>query len=274
MLQIINELTNEEIPMDLSVFPDKTQLIHINNKFESRQNITIQWKYASDDELATLMFVTRHLQQIDGIKLKLVMPYIPNARFDRVNNPDEVFTLKYFAEFINNLHFNKVVVLDAHSNVSLALFNNLVVESPIPYIQKAIEASNPDILFMPDEGAHKRYASAFKNIPSTFGIKHRDWRSGNITKYEIAEPNMVKNANILIVDDICSQGGTFFFCGKALHEVGAKNVDLYITHCEENIKTGKLLDNNSPIRQIYTANPLYGINPYTIKLKAITQIKL
>lgn len=274
MLKIINEMTKQEIPIDFGVFPDKTQLIHIANNVEPRQNIAIYWKYAGDEELATLMFITRHLQQIEDIELKLVMPYIPNARFDRVNNPDEVFTLKYFAEFINNLHFNKVSVLDAHSNVSLALFDHLIIQSPTPYIQKAIDATQPDILFMPDEGAHKRYATAFKNIPSTFGIKHRDWRTGEIKNYEIAEPELVKNANVLIIDDICSKGGTFYFGAKALHEAGATNVDLYITHCEENIKTGKLLDDDSPIRKIYTADPLYGINPYTIKLKAIEHIKI
>lgn len=256
-IKIIDELTETEIPMETGLFPDKTRFIRVANMISTRAHIAINWKYEDDSELSTLLFVTRHLQQVPDIKLKLIMYYIPYARFDRVNNPDEVFTLKYFADFINSLKFDELVVLDAHSNVSLALFNRLSVLKPTNFIQKAIDQSKPTILFMPDEGAHKRYASAFPKLPSTFGIKHRDWRTGKITDYEIAEPNMVKNAKVLIVDDICSKGGTFYFAAKALKEAGAKNVDLYVTHCEENIKNGKLFEAESPINQIYTANPLY-----------------
>lgn len=44
---------------------------------------------------------------------------------DRVKNPDEVFTLKYFCEFINDLKFDVVYVNDPHSDVSMALLNNV-----------------------------------------------------------------------------------------------------------------------------------------------------
>ena len=42
------------------------------------------------------------------------MPYIPNARQDRVKGPEDVFTLKYFANVINALGFRTVTVLDPH----------------------------------------------------------------------------------------------------------------------------------------------------------------
>lgn len=243
-------------------FPDKTHIIRMNRKpikgeYDASAPVYVNWEYESDEELASLVFITRHLQEEGNKNIELIMPYIPNARFDRVNNPDEVFTLKYFAEIINNLHFTKVRVLDAHSNVSLALINNVIQTDVIYFIAKAIDAFKPDVLFMPDEGAHKRY-STLVDMPSTFGIKTRDWRTGDIKDYNLAEPDLVKGKRVLIIDDISSRGGTFYYAGQLLHQHGASNIGLYVSHCEETIKDGYVLNpDKSHIEQVYTADPLW-----------------
>lgn len=266
-IQLFTRQNNhEEIlnDIDFGHFPDHTQVIRalITSEMKLAQKAKIVWQYESDEEMATLYFLTKHLQS-RNIQVSLQLPYVPNARFDRVNNDDEVFTLKYFAEFINNLNFEHVLVLDVHSNVSLALLNR-VVQLPVgDLIEKAIRISRPDVLFMPDEGAHKRYTSlnnnVLKTMPSTFGIKHRDWRTGDILNYAVAEPDMVQNKKVLIIDDISSKGGTFYFAAQELLRVGATSVDLYITHSEETITQGKLLG-DSPISHIYVANPLFDIS--------------
>lgn len=88
----------------------------------------------------------------------LYMPYIPDARMDRVKHENELFTLKYFAQTINSLHFGKVEVLDPHSDVSAALFNKVHVESPNRMIEDAVKkiASNNLMMFYPD-GAYGRF---------------------------------------------------------------------------------------------------------------------
>ncbi len=67
--------------------------------------------------MAAILFLTKHLKNL-GYNVSLDMPYIPNARQDRVKGENDVFTLKYFAEFINSLDFDRVFVLDPRSNVS------------------------------------------------------------------------------------------------------------------------------------------------------------
>ena len=273
-------------------FPDNTQVLKIDPSqpigyfdLESigaqifpalNNNVTIEWDYESDEEMATLYFAVKHLRQDNpNIWIELEMPYIPNARMDRVNNKDEVFTLKYFADFINDLKFDQVLVLDAHSAVSLALINNVKQLDVSKYIESAIKKSKPDVIFMPDEGAHKRYSSMVKGKPSTFGIKHRDWATGDILSYDVAEPDMVKNAKVLIVDDISSRGGTFYFAAKALLKQGAKSVSLYITHCEKTILDGELLKDTSPFDKIYVANPLFKLNDLmNMELGAVDKFEL
>lgn len=271
----------EDVKMEINQFPDHTQNLRLPEEFyvnmknistdsshQSDNNILkIEWLYENDSELVSLFFLTKHLQE-QGNRIKLILPYIPNARMDRVNQDDEIFTLKYFTSIINSLNFEEVWVLDAHSSVSLALIDR-VKQIPVqPFIEKVIEQAKPELLFMPDEGAHKRYKT-FSNIPSTFGIKHRDWRTGNILRYEVSEPGFVKNKKVLIIDDISSKGGTFYHAASELLLAGAKEVNLYITHTEKTIEQGELLKEDSPIKHIYTANPLFSTNSFTTMLNKI-----
>ena len=81
--------------------------------------VNLVWQFENNEELVVVYFVVKHLREHGATNLILHMPYIPNARMDRVKNEDEVFTLKYFADFINSLQFDSVIVRDPHSSVSL-----------------------------------------------------------------------------------------------------------------------------------------------------------
>lgn len=148
----------------------------------------ISWKYDNDAECMHLLYLVKHLRAMGIDDLYLNMPYIPNARMDRVKNSDEVFTLKWFADFINSLNFRLVRVLDPHSNVATALINNVKVMDVKYYINQPIQfmvsqEMNP-LLCYPDEGAAKRYSEMIP-MEYVFCIKHRDWRTGKIERTEL-----------------------------------------------------------------------------------------
>ena len=119
-------------------FPDGTLLM--KEKAPTGKAV-IQWLFENNEELVALHFFVQHLREKGIEEIELQMPYIPNARQDRVKGEEDIFTLKYFAEVINSLGFDKIYVLDPHSSVSEALFDNLAVESPKRYIKKVIDAS-------------------------------------------------------------------------------------------------------------------------------------
>lgn len=221
----------------------------------------IIWNYENDEELIFLMFLKKYMDDNGYLDVELKIPYLPNARMDRVKDQSDVFTLKYFASFINFLQFNAITVLDPHSPVSAALIDNLFIEAPQNYIFHAMidltERRNIDnvVLFYPDEGAMKRYSDLIQ-APYAFGVKNRDWETGEIKSLNvIGDENLIKGRNILIIDDICSRGGTFYHSAKKLKELGAKHVFLYVTHCEDTIHKGELLKSDL-IEHIYTTNSL------------------
>ena len=247
---------NDEI-VEIGHFPDGATLMKQKPSFDVyHRGAEIDWFFENNEELITLIYLTKHLRTL-GIKdVFLNLPYIPNARQDRVKSAEDVFTLKYFADIINYLNFNGVQVLDAHSSVSEALIDRIIPCMPQNYIDMAISSCNPDMLFFPDEGAMKRYSSIAKK-EYAFGIKKRDWETGKIEGLDVAGCiDKIKDSKILIVDDICSRGGTFYHSAKKLKELGAKEIYLYVTHCENTILEGEVLTSGL-VERVYTTNSIF-----------------
>ena len=205
----------------------------------ARATVDIQWYYENDAEYFTIAAIREYYATKPCI---LYLPYLCHARMDRVKNPEDVFTLKTFAHFINSLNFERVYVWDAHSNVGPALIDRCHDVPAKNWIEEAIkEMSYPKdylCLFFPDEGAQKRYGGMFPDYKQAFGIKNRNWETGKIEGYMIVGEDNVKDNHILIIDDICSYGNTFVKAAEALHEAGANGIDLYVTHCEEAVVKG------------------------------------
>lgn len=61
---------------------------------------------------------------------------------------------------------------------------------------------------------------------------------------------------MLIIDDICSKGGTFYHSAKKLKELGANKIYLYVSHCENTIYAGELLKDNGLIEKIFTTDSI------------------
>lgn len=251
---------------DVSVnrFPDGTLLLKEKvsgaaNEGTTERKAVLTWLFENNEELVTLIYLAGHLRAQGITDLSLDMPYIPNARQDRVKTEEDVFTLKYFAQVINWLDFTSVTVLDPHSSVSEALIDRIRVKTPEVYVQKVIERiGGPQNLtmFYPDEGACKRYSGMFQ-LPYAFGIKNRDWATGEIKGLAVSGmTDCIRDRKILIMDDICSRGGTFYFSAGKLKELGAKEIYLYISHCENTILEGELLESGL-IEKVYTTNSIF-----------------
>ena len=252
-----------DIEIKVDNFPDGAPLFRLDPKIKNNQRITVTWLFDSMSELFTLQCITDFYK---GCNLFLEMPYIPNARMDRVKNLDEVFTLKSFAKVLNAMDFKAVIVDNAHSDVSRALIDN-IQDNGLQTIENFLKELPLDVetIMFPDAGACKRYSSlevVKQNYNIVIGQKNRDWRTGKILGLEIkGKPEAIKDKNILIIDDICSKGGTFKYSAIELKKLGAKNIYLYISHCENVIDIEALKE--AGITKVFTTNSIYrGTNDF------------
>ena len=248
-------------------FPDGTLNMKVSMPKYEPINV-IEWLYEDDAELFSLICLTKKVKDrwnTDTL-VRLYLPYIPHARMDRVHDADDVFTLKYFAETINSLGFDKVLVEDPHSNVATALIDRVQVTNlqfVLNDVLRRMCNRNEDEVYSekftvcyPDEGSMKRYSGMIEE-PYVFGVKRRDWKTGKIERLDIiGDPDLVRSKDILIIDDICSRGGTFYHTAKKLKELGANKIYLYVTHCENTVLEGNLLDGNL-IEKLFTESPIF-----------------
>lgn len=265
MIKINGEVVN------INKFPDGTPKINIDTDYIAEQEydggsyIDIDWLYESNDELFYLLLVKKHLERhFTDVNYTLYMPYIPNARMDRIKNDDEVFTLKYFCDFINSLNFSAVYVLDAHSDVSTALLNNCFKENLQEYIEAVITELPEDlVLYFPDAGAAKRYSDLFPELMYCYGEKNRDWKTGQILGLNVKTNGIdLTGKTILMIDDIISYGGSLFYSAKALKELGIGTIYAYVTHTENSIldtEKGTLIKSleDGTVEKLFTTNSIF-----------------
>ena len=233
-------ITLNNIKIDQDTFGDKTLKCKIPDVCFN-VGATLRWAYDDDRELFTLQCLVDYIRDMEpGLAIDLELPYIPNARQDRVVS-NRLFTLKTFCHIINKMNFRRVFVLDPHSNVSTALLDRVCVHY-FNNFQKEVDA-----IMFPDAGAEKKYTEAQiieEGKPILIGSKHRN-AEGRVTDFEIKNAELIQERQIesvLIKDDLCSFGGTHVAAAKALRKLGVKKVYLEISHCESNIFKGEVFD--------------------------------
>jgi ribose-phosphate pyrophosphokinase len=231
--------TNQIIEIDNNVYPDNVPIVQHPKyyvmgqarPFEGSLKSILVRPLTMTDLLAALFFVDAFKWR--GYDLPtLVLPSVPGARQDRLNNTgDFLFTAKSVANMINERQFRKVIVLDPHSEVIAGLINNCeVVHSDIAFhLSGYFYQPKYCAVVSPDAGAEKRagmFAKAMK-VPLIHAWKSRDVKDGKITGFG-HEP-FAPTDKVLIVDDICDGGGTFLGLGDKLAESNI-NADLFVTH--------------------------------------------
>ena len=226
--------------------------------------------FESNEDLFNLIVVKKwfddntHFQY--GKRSRLIIKYFPYCQMDREMD-SHLFSLKYVAQIINDLKFDEVIVWDPHSNVLPALLNRCRVYYPITtFLEAEVHCDDGlpwDLYFFPDNGAAKKYTEILDTKKYRFGNKKRNLDTGEIICYEvIADKADIEGKKILIVDDMVMGGRTFVEAAKALREMGAEQVDLYVTHLKPEARNFYNSKGNGLIDNIYSPDSLDMIDVF------------
>jgi ribose-phosphate pyrophosphokinase len=189
---------------------------------------------------------------------RLICPYLPYARQDKLISNNSSFALNTFLSVIaSKISFLKTY--DAHSDTG-----SEIIESTQPTdFHKSV--FNHDIACFPDKGAVTRYGTNFADrAPVIHCEKVRDQLTGNILGLNVMNNGVdIEGKTILIVDDICDGGMTFIKVAEVLHQFKPKQVDLAVSHGL--FTKGKQCLHDAGITNIYTTNSLLR-NPEGFKV--------
>lgn len=264
------------LPLDFGSFPNgETSVPGELPVFDLSTINRIDFRYENDGDLIRLMFLKRHLD-LGGYRSRLHVHYMPYSRMDR-SQDGSVFTLKYLAEFINGLGFERVVIAEPHSDVTMALIDRSTAIYPtvqlLPQVMAIIDF-NParDSLLFPDAGAEKRYCHQIKGVQYAIGQKRRDFESGKLLGLQIGGGFKGDCQKVIIVDDLCSRGGTFAAAAEQLRAIEIPEIYLLVTHCEPVVREGRFFDRKATrdghgeitkssglIDRVFTTNSIFNI---------------
>lgn len=278
------KLIFKELKLKTTVFPDKTKMFRIEKDEQEPIDIDtldLFYYYTSPDDFIDLKTVTDLLAQ-NRLKTTLFIAYMPNARMDRIKSPLESYSLKSFTQYLKTLKVENIFVFDPHSSATNNLLeqdtylgemisNDLLKNVLEAHVEKTFNNTNFYLAF-PDEGSQKRYMDtinycSFKDrVLGVFvGSKARDWKTGEIKRVDVNIVNgewiidKEEDHNVLIIDDICSKGGTFKYFIEAMNKEYGANINyyLYVSHMEPAILDGDLLNEDKPmVKNVLTTNSL------------------
>ena len=225
--------SNEHV--ELKKFAGGENHVRFITNLSSEHKVRLNIRLNSADDIMTLCLAVDALHNMGVNYVEAFIPYIPYARQDRVMVSGEPLSIKVFAKILNSLDLNKVIVFDAHSDVSVALLNkcqNIPNHEMVKHFLKEFDLTD-FTLVSPDLGAYKKVDKlaqkiAYKKEIAT-GLKIRDLATGQIIKSDVNTDDLQGKACI-IVDDICDGGRTFTELAKALKLKNAGDLYLIVSH--------------------------------------------
>lgn len=162
----------------------------------------------------------------------LVVPYFGYARQDRKDKPRVAIGAKVVANLFAAAGADRLMTCDLHAGQIQGFFDFPVdhldgLANFIPYI-KSLALENLTFA-APDVGGVGRARSFAKHFQADLVVcdKHRK-RANEIASMQVIGD--VKDANVIIVDDIIDTGGTICKAAEIILEKGAKSVRAICTH--------------------------------------------
>lgn len=266
-----------EHTINVGEFPNGETYYDVDKRWiETKKNI-IRVKFQSNEDITTLMFIKDFVDTYAArnTPCHLVIPYMPYSRMDR-QEEKRLFTLKTLCKFINSMNFDSIQIWEPHSDACVNMLDRVEVVnksaelayqtmmddlglSGSAWLSKSEtnheygfgirnlhkKAEEAGIYFVyPDAGAEKRYSKQITYPHFITATKRRDFNTGRITSISLNTPMVSEDATpfntAIIVDDLCSKGGTFAGAAVELKKLGFKYIVLVVTHCEYTIFDGDL----------------------------------
>lgn len=237
-------LNLDKEPVGLSRYPNSELRIPDNLP---ASGTVLRWQWNGDGDIWELLAISRMIAVPT-----LLIDYLPYSRMDRPAKGCKEFSLRVLADLINSCHFSRVVIAEPHSDVSTALIRNSEPFYVAPTIAERFRGA-VDFVF-PDAGAEKRYSPFFTGCNQLIGVKQRDFSTGRIERLDVY--GWRHSGVAVIIDDLCSYGGTFKRAGNSLREMGYHSINLVTAHTEQSVWDGDLFKADSPIDLILTTDSL------------------
>ena len=205
---------------------------------------SLEFRINSYEDLWTLTQI-KDVYDYNGYPLNITIPCLLDAQADRRFNSNESHNLKLVLYHLRKLNFESITIFHPHNqevveailpNVKI-LDNSYFIEQVISKIPVGIEDIGKDnhlILMSSDAGGFKPLMKLVDKINwkgETFSAsKSRKYEDGKSKLIQQIDRQDFEGKDILIVDDICVNGGTFVGLARLLKDRNIGKLYLAVSH--------------------------------------------
>ncbi|MGA8259143.1 MAG: ribose-phosphate pyrophosphokinase [Arenicellales bacterium] len=192
-----------------------------------------------NDKLCRLLFFLGAVREDGAGRVTAVVPYLAYARKDRQTKPRDPVTTRYMAQLLEAMAVDAVMTLETHNIVAFqnafrCVSHHLDTRRLFASHLRAHRNGGPLVVASPDPGGVKR-AQLFQEvleaaIGRTVGFAFMDKRrsAGKVSGTLLMGD--VESADVLVIDDLISTGGTMLRAAEACLGKGARTVRVLAAH--------------------------------------------
>jgi len=217
----------------ITKFADGEFTVSYEESIRGKDVFLVQSTFPNSDNLMELLLMIDAAKRASARTINAVIPYFGWARQDRKDKPRVAIGAKLVADMLSVAGIHRLITLDLHADQEQGFFDcpvdHLYASSVmLPYL-KSLNLENM-VIAAPDMGASKRantYAKFF-NCPLVLCNKTRP-RPNEVGSLVVIGD--VKDANVVIIDDMVDTAGTITKAADVMMENGAKSVRAIASHC-------------------------------------------
>lgn len=220
----------------------------INESVRGGYVFFIQSTYPPAENLMELLLMIDAARRASAGYITAVIPYFGYARQDRKDKPRVPISAKLIANLLQAAGADRVMTLDFHAPQIQGFFDIPVdhLKSEAIYIPYLQEQDLSNVTFAsPDVGGVKRARVYAKHFGRSLVICDKQRQKANVVS-TMTVIGDVKDADVILVDDMVDTAGTLTRAAEVLIQQGARSVRALCTHpvlsgqAYENIENSRL----------------------------------
>ena len=215
-------------------FADREIYVQINESVRGSDVFVIQSTCnPASENIMELLIILDTLKRASAGRITAVIPYYGYGRQDRKAQPRTPITSKLVANLLTTAGANRILMLDVHA-LQIQGFFDIPVDHlfATPVLFDFFKNKKGDfVVVSPDAGGVERARFFARLLKTNMAIiDKRRSEKNKATLMNIIGENLIKDANLIILDDMIDTAGTLCAAANALAERGARDIYAAATH--------------------------------------------
>ena len=252
-------------------FADGEFSVSYEESIRGRDVFLVQSTFPNSDNLMELLLMIDAAKRASARTINALIPYFGWARQDRKDKPRVSIGAKLVADMLSVAGVHRIITMDLHADQEQGFFDipvdHLYASSVmLPYIE-SLKLENL-VIATPDVGGSKRASTYSKFLECPLVLCNKTRRRPN----EVATMQIigdVKDADVILLDDIVDTGGTITKAAELMMEYGARSVRAIASHCIMSDPASERVSKSPLVEMVFTASI-----PYRGDCKKVKQISV